>query len=117
MKIQQKRARRLRRSVRTRARIYGTPERLRLSVFRSSKHMSVQFIDDTNGTTILGVSDMSKGAKPAANVDAAAVFGTLVGQLAVKNGIQSAVFDRGSYAYHGRVKALADAVRQAGVVF
>ena len=95
--------------------------RVRLSVFRSSKHIYAQVIDDVNGVTLAAASsvekDMRGGLKTGANVDAAKAVGKLVAQRAVEKGIKEVVFDRGGYLYHGRVKALADAAREGGLSF
>jgi large subunit ribosomal protein L18 len=95
--------------------------RPRLSVFRSSKHIYAQVIDDAKGHTLASASslekDMRDGAKTGADVDAATAVGKLVAERAVKNGVTEVVFDRGGYLYHGRVKALADAAREGGLSF
>lgn len=111
-----KRARAVRRAARVRARIVGTAERPRLSVFRSHRHISAQLIDDVAGRTLASASDlkMTGEAKP---LERAAKVGAELVAGAKKAGISSAIFDRGSYLYHGRVKALAEAAREAGLVF
>jgi large subunit ribosomal protein L18 len=93
--------------------------RLRLSVFRSSKHIYAQVIDDVKGETIAAASSMEKDlrGKTGADVDAAAAVGKLLAERAVKNGVKEVVFDRGRYLYHGRVKALGDAAREGGLSF
>jgi large subunit ribosomal protein L18 len=95
--------------------------RLRLSVFRSSKHIYAQVIDDTKGTTLASASSLEKpmrgSLKTGANIDAAKAVGKLVAQRAREKGIEAVVFDRGSYLYHGRIKALADAAREGGLRF
>ena len=95
--------------------------RPRLSVFRSSKHIYAQLIDDVKGTTLVAASSLEKplreGAKTGANIDAAKAVGKLLAERAVKNGVKEVVFDRGGYLYHGRVKALADAARESGLSF
>ena len=95
--------------------------RPRLSVFRSSKHIYAQVIDDAKGVTVASASSLEKtlreGAKTGADVDAAKAVGKLVAERAVKNGVKEVVFDRGGYLYHGRVKALGDAAREAGLSF
>jgi large subunit ribosomal protein L18 len=97
---------------------YGRP---RLSVFRSSKHIYAQIIDDAKGVTVASASSLEKplreGAKTGADVDAAKAVGKLVAERAVKNGVKEVIFDRGGYLYHGRVKALADAAREGGLSF
>src|SRR5262245_3715001 len=93
--------------------------RLRLSVHRSGKHIYAQVIDDTKGETLAAASSLEKAArdKSGANVAAAKTVGKLVAERAVAKGIKEVVFDRGSYLYHGRVKALADAARESGLSF
>ena len=112
------------RSVRRTARVrrtlkrsaYGRP---RLSVFRSSKHIYAQVIDDTKGETLVAASSMEKDVrgKTGANVEAAKAVGKRVAERAVAKGVKEVQFDRGSYLYHGRVKALADAAREGGLKF
>lgn len=105
-----------RRAQRTRARISGTKERPRLTVKRSAKHIYAQLIDDTVGRTLASASDKeaTAGGKP---VDTAKQVGEALAKKAVAIGIQSAVFDRGGYRYHGRVAALADGARNGGLTF
>ena len=107
---------RVRRTIRRAA---GT--RARLSVFRSSEHIYAQVIDDEKGETLAAASSVEKetrtSLKTGANVDAAKAVGKLVAQRALGKGITDVVFDRGGYRYHGRVKALADAAREAGLKF
>ena len=95
--------------------------RARLSVFRSSKHIYAQVIDDVKGVTLAAASsvekDMRGSLKTGANVDAAKAVGKLVAQRAIEKGVKQVVFDRGGYLYHGRVKALADAARESGLSF
>src|ERR1700688_2831625 len=95
--------------------------RARMSVFRSSKHIYVQVIDDIKGETLATASSLEKtmrdGGKTGANIDAAKAVGKLLAERAVKNGVTEVVFDRGGYLYHGRVKALADAARESGLSF
>jgi len=95
--------------------------RPRLSVFRSSKHIYAQVIDDLKGETLASASSLEKtlreAGKTGANIDAAKAVGKLLAERAVKNGVTEVVFDRGSYLYHGRVKALADAARESGLSF
>ena len=111
---------RRKRSVRLKLRRSGGG-RPRLSVFRSSKHIYAQVIDDLKGETLASASSLEKtmrdGGKTGANIDAAKAVGKLVAERAVKNGVTEVVFDRGSYLYHGRVKALADAAREGGLSF
>ncbi len=114
--ITARRVARVRRALKSRAN--GRP---RLSVFRSSKHIHVQVIDDGAGRTIAAASSLEKDLKgklkTGANVDAAAVVGKLVAERAVKAGVTTVIFDRGGYIYHGRVKALAEAAREGGLKF
>ena len=95
--------------------------RARLTVFRSSKHIYAQVIDDDKGTTLASASslekDMRSSLKSGANVDAAKAVGKLVAQRAIEKGVATVVFDRGGYLYHGRIKALADAAREGGLKF
>ena len=95
--------------------------RLRLSVFRSSKHIYAQVIDDAKGETVAAASSMEKplreAAKTGANIAAAIAVGKLLAERALKGGVKEVVFDRGQYLYHGRVKALADAAREGGLSF
>ena len=105
------------RQLRTRTRIFGTPERPRLSVFRSLKHIYAQVIDDTRGRTLVSVSSHQKGDAPGANQKVAAVVGEKIAKAALGAGIKKVVFDRGARIYHGRIKAVAEAARQAGLEF
>jgi large subunit ribosomal protein L18 len=113
--------RRLRRQRRVRNRLFGTPERPRLAVFRSSKHIYAQVINDQTATTLVSASTMDpeiKGQlKYGGNKAAAEVVGRLVAERARKAGIDKICFDRRSYKYHGRVEALAQAARAAGLQF
>lgn len=106
---------------RTRNRIKGTAERPRLAVFRSTQHIYAQIIDDTVGNTLVAASTLEKEVKEGLdktnNVDAAAKLGTVVAKKALDKGITTVVFDRGGYIYAGKVKALADAAREAGLEF
>lgn len=106
---------------RLRNRISGTPERPRLAVFRSNNHMYAQIIDDTVGNTLVAASTLEKEVKEGLdktnNVDAATKLGTVVAKKALDKGITTVVFDRGGYIYAGKVKALADAAREAGLEF
>ena len=103
---------------RIRRKLSGTPERPRLAIFRSVAHIYAQVIDDSKGTTIVSASSVDKGGKTnGGNVAAAKTIGKLVAERAKAQGIKSVVFDRGGYQYHGRVKALADAAREAGLEF
>ena len=106
---------------RLRNRFAGTAERPRLAVFRSNNHMYAQIIDDTVGNTLVSASTLQKEVKAELentdDVKAAEYLGTVIGKKAVEAGIESVVFDRGGYIYHGKVKALADAAREAGLKF
>ena len=116
-KLMERRKMRIRRTLK-KNNVAGRP---RLSVFRSSKNIYAQVIDDNNGVTVASASsmeaDLKKSLKTGADVDAASVIGKLVAERAVKAGIKDVVFDRGPYIYHGRVKALADAARENGLSF
>jgi len=106
---------------RIRKRIYGTPEKPRLSVYRSEKHIYAQIIDDTKGRTLVTASTVEKplreNLKKTWNIEAAKEVGKLVAERATEKGITEIVFDRGGYKYHGRIKALADAARESGLKF
>lgn len=106
---------------RLRNRFAGTAERPRLAVFRSNNHMYAQIIDDTVGKTLVAASTVEKEVKAELektdNVDAAAYVGTVVAKRAIEKGIKEVVFDRGGFIYHGKVQALADAAREAGLEF
>ena len=104
-----------------RNRFSGTAERPRLAVFRSNNHMYAQIIDDTVGNTLVSASTLQKDVKAELektnNVEAAAYLGTVIAKKAIEKGITSVVFDRGGFFYHGKIKALADAAREAGLNF
>lgn len=108
---------RLRRHVRVRTKISGTADRPRLNVFRSNAHIHAQLIDDVKGVTLVAASSVELKLENGGNVEAAKAVGTEIGKRAKKAKIKEVVFDRGGYLYHGRVKALADAAREAGLVF
>jgi large subunit ribosomal protein L18 len=108
---------RLRIHTRIRRRVKGTTERPRLAVFRSVKHIYAQVIDDMNGTTLVAASSNEKSSTNGGNVAGAKSVGKTVAERAKDKGIKSVVFDRGGYLYHGRVKALAEAAREAGLEF
>ena len=111
---------RLKRHKRIRKKIAGTKERPRLSVYRSLKNIYAQLIDDENNTTLLTCSTQQKELKEkvkANNINAAALLGELVAKGAKEKGIESVVFDRGGYLYHGRIKAVAEAARKGGLKF
>ena len=103
---------------RLRKKISGSLEKPRLTVFRSIKHIYAQVIDDGKGYTLVSASSNEKAGKTSGgNLAAAKAIGKLVGERAIEKGIKKVVFDRGGYNYHGRVKALADAAREAGLEF
>lgn len=106
---------RIRRANRTRARIEGTAQRPRLSVFRSNTHISIQAIDDITGTTICSAHDMaiSTGTKS----ERATLVGETIAKELIAKGVTACIFDRGGYLYHGRVKSLAEGARSAGLQF
>lgn len=112
---------RAKKHLRIRNRFSGTPERPRLAVFRSNNHMYAQIIDDTVGNTLVAASTNTKEAKSELektnDVDAAAYVGKLIAEKALEKGIKTVVFDRGGFIYQGKVKALADAAREAGLEF
>ena len=111
----------MRRAVHTRIRkkVEGTSERPRLAIFRSLNHIYAQVIDDKSGVTLCSASSVEKAAGVAkgGNIDAAKVIGKLIAERSKEKGINTVVFDRGGYIYHGRVKSLADAAREAGLQF
>jgi large subunit ribosomal protein L18 len=105
---------------RIREKLSGTAERPRLNVYRSLNHIYTQLIDDLNGVTIAAASSMGKKTDEkvyGGNVEAAKAVGKLIAERALEKGVKKVVFDRGGYLYHGRVKALADAAREAGLEF
>ncbi|HLR65910.1 50S ribosomal protein L18 [Virgibacillus alimentarius] len=110
---------RKRRHARVRKNLYGTAERPRLNVYRSNKNVYAQLIDDINGATLVSASTMDKefSNKNTGNVEAAKQVGELIAKRAQDKGYKTVVFDRGGYLYHGRVKAIADAAREAGLEF
>ncbi len=112
---------RAKKHLKVRKRISGTPERPRMAVFRSNNHMYVQVIDDVAGHTLVSAStlqgEVKEGLEKTNNIDAAAKLGTVIAKRAVEKGIKTVVFDRGGYIYHGKVKALAEAAREAGLEF
>ena len=121
MSSKSKRDARLIRHKRIRKKIRGTHERPRLSVFRSLKHIYAQIIDDEEGVTLVSVCTLSPEIKGQitsdGNIAASQIVGELVAEKALEKGIKTVVFDRGGYLYHGRVKALAEAVRKGGLQF
>ena len=113
-----KNAMRLHRHVRVRGKISGTPERPRLNVFRSNANIYAQIIDDVNGVTLVSANTLEKEFEGATgNIEAAKKVGTMVAERAKAKGIEEVVFDRGGYVYHGRVAALAEGAREAGLKF
>ena len=124
MKIVSKKSRseiRRKKHMKFRNRLSGTAERPRLAVFRSNNHMYAQIIDDTVGNTLVSASTLQKEVKAELektnNVDAAAYLGTVIAKRALEKGIKSVVFDRGGFIYQGKIKALAEAAREAGLEF
>jgi large subunit ribosomal protein L18 len=117
VKAREKRRRRVRRQ------IFGTPDRPRLSVFRSNKHIYAQLVDDASGKTLLSASSLDSDSSPkgkrktGSNQETAATVGKMVAKKAISLKIKKIVFDRNGYLYHGRVKALADSARQGGLEF
>ena len=111
---------RLKRQVRVRKNVRGTSDRPRLNVFKSSLHIYAQLIDDANGITIGSFSTLSKGSNElnnGGNIAAASYVGAEIARIALAKEITSVVFDRNGFLYHGRVKALAEAAREAGLIF
>ena len=112
---------RVKKHMKIRNRFSGTAERPRLAVFRSNNHMYAQIIDDTVGNTLVAASTLEKEVKEQLektnNVDAAAYLGTVIAKRAIEKGIDTVVFDRGGFIYQGKVKALAEAAREAGLEF
>ena len=112
---------RAKKHMRIRNRFSGTAERPRLAVFRSNNHMYAQIIDDTVGNTLVSASTLQKDVKAELektnNVDAAAYLGKVIAEKAMAKGIKTVVFDRGGFIYQGKVKALAEAAREAGLEF
>ncbi len=121
MAVNEKTDMRLRRKRRIRKRVLGTPERPRLSVFRSARHIYAQIIDDRSACTLAAASSLEKAVAEAAagrkKTDKAVLVGQLVAQRARARGIEKVVFDRNGFLYHGRVKAVSDGAREAGLQF
>ena len=115
--IKKEKARKLRRQVRVRAKISGTAARPRLNVFRSNRGMYLQLIDDTSGRTLASAHTRELKGKSAQKSENAAALGKLLADKALALGVKEVVFDRSSYRYHGRVKAVADSAREQGLVF
>ena len=113
-----KKANREKRHLRVRKKVFGTVERPRLSVFKSEKNIYAQVIDDVNGVTLVSASSLDKDfSAKGGNKEGAKLVGELIAKKAVAKGINEVVFDRGGYIYHGRVKELAEAAREAGLQF
>jgi large subunit ribosomal protein L18 len=110
---------RKKRHARVRTKLSGTGERPRLNVYRSNQHIYAQIIDDVNGVTLASASTLDKDltTNGTSNIEAAKLVGALVAKRATEKGVSEVVFDRGGYLYHGRVKALAEAAREAGLQF
>ena len=121
LKKADKNAKRLQRHKRVRRKVFGTPQRPRLCVFRSSNNIYAQIIDDTNRITLVAASSLDEAVKGAVNhtgnKEAAKMVGEMVAKKAVEKGITEVVFDRGGYIYHGRIKELAEGAREAGLKF
>jgi large subunit ribosomal protein L18 len=117
MSVQTRDAKRLRRRRRVRAKVRGTAERPRLAVFRSNKGVQAQLIDDVAGHTLAAVNWTEGDLKDLGRMEQATRAGTLLAERAKGAGVETVVFDRGGYRYHGRVKALADGAREAGLRF
>ena len=112
---------RVKKHMRVRNRLAGTTERPRLAVFRSNNHMYAQIIDDSVGQTLVAASTTEKAIKDELektdDVDAAAYVGKVIAERALEKGIKTVIYDRGGFVYHGKVQALADAAREAGLEF
>ena len=121
MNTKEKHQSRERRHIRLRKKLKGTPARPRLSVYRSNHYVYAQIIDDLNGMTLVSASSLEKELKAehkgAVNIKVAEAIGALIGERAKAKGINSVVFDRGGFKYHGRIKSLADAARKSGLNF
>ena len=121
LKKADKNAKRLQRHKRVRRKVFGTPQRPRLCVFRSSNNIYAQIIDDKNRVTLVAASSLDEAVKGAVNhtgnKEAAKMVGEMVAKKAVEKGITEVVFDRGGYIYHGRIKELAEGAREAGLKF
>ena len=119
--LDQKKSARLKRQGRVRKKIKGTPARPRLNVFKSARHIYAQLIDDTTGATLVAASTVrdvvSSGLKYTGNIEAARKVGEAVAKLALAKEIETVVFDRNGFLYHGRVKALAESARENGLIF
>ena len=116
-KLQSRNDVRLKRHARVRRKISGTPECPRLNVFRSNAHIHAQIIDDVNGVTLVSASSVEMKLENGGNIAAATAVGKEIAERAIAKEIKNVVLDRGGYIYHGRVKALAEAAREAGLEF
>ncbi|WP_297630560.1 50S ribosomal protein L18 [uncultured Clostridium sp.] len=113
-----RKSKRLKRHLRVRKKVFGTPERPRLSVYRSEKNIYTQIIDDINAITLVSASSLEKDfSAKGGNKEGAKLVGELVAKKAIEKGLTEVVFDRGGYVYHGRVQALAEGAREAGLKF
>jgi len=121
IKKEDRNLKRIKRHLRIRKKMKGTPQKPRLAVFKSERHIYAQIIDDTKGHTLVSASTLDKELRQRLsktyNVEAAKEVGRLIAQRALSLGIKTVVFDRGGFKYHGRIKALADAAREAGLKF
>ncbi len=118
MKVKHRHERRERRHRRVRQKVFGTPARPRLCVYKSLKHLHAQVIDDVAGRTLVAASTLEEALKlKSGTVQSAQVLGKVIAERALSNGIRTVVFDRSGYAYHGVVKAFAEASRKAGLQF
>jgi len=117
MSVEKKIKTRIKRQMHIRKKVFGTAQRPRVSVFRSNKHIYAQAIDDENSRTIAAASDYSEKKTKQAKAVKAGEVGKKLGEILLKKGIESIVFDRRGYKYHGKVKALADSLREAGLKF
>ena len=117
MRVQNTSHARKRVHLRVRKKVIGTGARPRLAIYRSAKHIYAQAIDDGNGRTLVAASSREKDVPDGGNIKCAVSIGKLVAERLLENGIESVVFDRGGFKYHGRVKALAEAARKAGLKF
>ncbi len=118
-KLSKKVAQRRKRHLRVRRKVDGSPQRPRLSVFKSSRHISAQVINDWESTTLVSAStlenDITEGLESTSNIEAAKAVGRAIGKRAMEAGIKAVVFDRGGWPMHGRIRALADAARETGL--
>jgi large subunit ribosomal protein L18 len=116
--MQEKDRKRLKRKVHIRKRVAGTPERPRMTVYKSNRSLSIQIIDDAKGHTLVSVSTLEKDLRNLkANIAGAGQLGEIMGKRLLENNIKTVVFDRNGYLYHGVVKAMADGARKAGIQF